>query len=255
MKIKKITALLLSSFLLISLVSCSKEQEMPIPEFTDTVFTQEYTNSDSAVSATLNSTLPTVDTAVFPQLEGFNRFCGEFKLTTESNITTMLINNLCGPENLLSTEITYNTTYLTADYISVKLQSKMVWNAEPDDEVFDVKCCVFDVKTGEQLSLSDFSYNKNDYVVPRCAEHLIKVIHANRNADISSGYLMPDVDQQKIESLIDTETGYYLTDSGIGFVFSQGHIALDFAGVRSFELPYDEISYLLNHLPEPITEE
>ena len=255
MKIKKITALLLSALILILLASCNKDESAAIPEITDTVFSHEYTNADSAVSATLNSTLPTVDTTVFPQLEGFNTFCGEFKLTTESNVSTMLINDLCGPENLLSTEITYTATYLSAEYISVKLQSKMVWSAEPDDEVFDVKCCVFNVKTGEQLSLSDFSYNRNDYVVPRCAEHLIKIIHANRNADISSGHLMPDVDQRKIESLIDTETGYYLTDNGIGFIFRQGYIALDFAGVRSFELPYDEISYLLNHLPEPISEE
>ncbi len=254
MKIKKIIALCLSALLLFSLASCSKEPEEPIPEITDTVFTQEYTNDDSAVSASLNSTLPSVDPAAFPQLESFNNFCGEFKLTTESNITTMLINNLCGPDNLLTTEISYETTYLSAEYISVKLQSKMVWAAEPEDEVFDVKCCVFNVKTGEQLTLSDFSYNKSDYVIPRCAEHLTKVILANRNADISSGYLIPDTDQAKVESLIDTDTGFYLTDNGIGFIFRQGYIALDFAGVRSFELPYDEISYLLNLLPEPTNE-
>lgn len=255
MKIKRFTALLLSALMIFSLASCSKEPEAPVPEVTDSVFTKEYTNSDSAVSATFNSTIPAVDTVTFPQLENFNNFCGEFQLSTESGISTMLLNNLCSPDNLLTTEISYETTYLTAEYISVKLQSKMVWSSEPEDEFFEVKCCVFNVKTGEQMSLEDFSYNKKDYIIPKCAEHLTELILANRNADISSGYLIPDTDQAKIESLIDSEAGFYLTDGGIGFIFRQGYIALNFAGVRSFELAYDEISYLLNLLPEPITEE
>ncbi|MBQ4337899.1 MAG: hypothetical protein IJC37_00570 [Clostridia bacterium] len=255
MKIKKVIALFLSALLILSFASCSKEPEGITPDVTDSVYTKEYTNSDSAVSAVLNSTLPNVDTNLFPQLASFNSFCGEFQLTAESGISTMLLNDLCSPDNLLKTEISYETTYLSADYISVKLQSTMVWDAEPEDEEIDVKCCVFNVKTGEQLSLGDFSYNNSDYIIPKCAAHLAEIILANRDADVSSGYLFPDTDQSKIESLINPETGFYLTDNGIGFIFRQGYLALDFAGVRSFELPYDEVSYLLNLLPEPITEE
>ncbi len=277
MKLKKILSIIMAAVLLLSLAACSTKDkdnsnkpsdgaeklQLSTP-YTDLVeknkVSKKFKTDNGSVYFKIDFCLPHFDTedtevkraSTLLMNAAFEEILDDSVEFAENNVSEVLASRERENSKKLYWERTcdFTVTGENEDYISFLLEFSYSTQSGENASVYH-KALVFDLESGAQVLLPDFSSLEEYRVRSRLATKICADIANFVTPENEEPRYFENIDEPYLFDLI-SPANFYFSPDGLTVYFDRGLVSPDYRGTAFFTYSFDEVREILDLLPEVI---